>query len=221
MRTLIAGVIASALALCAQVPETPGKEIRGIPPRPTPQEYQAQAKAGNVTIVADFFAHSVPTAEGTLSSEKFVVVEAGMFGPPDARAKVSAEDFSLRINGKKAPLPSQPYGLVVSSLRDPEWVPPDPGPESSAPAKGSLNTGGGARSPDTPEPVMPPAPIRIPPEMQRAMQLRVQKAALPEGDRTLPVDGLLFFQYSGSVESIHSVELIYNGPAGKATLALH
>ena len=49
---------------------------------------------------------------------------------------------------------------------------------------------------------------------------RAQKAALPEGDRTLPVAGLLFFQYSGKAKSIRSVDLIYNGPAGKATLEL-
>jgi len=48
----------------------------------------------------------------------------------------------------------------------------------------------------------------------------VQKAALPEGDRTLPVAGLLFFQYSGKAKNIRSVDLIYNGPAGKATLKL-
>jgi len=48
----------------------------------------------------------------------------------------------------------------------------------------------------------------------------VQKAAFPEGDRTVPVAGLLFFQYSGKAKSIRSVELIYNGPAGKATLEL-
>jgi hypothetical protein len=52
------------------------------------------------------------------------------------------------------------------------------------------------------------------------MAQRVQKAALPEGDRTLPVAGLIFFQYRGKTQGIHSIELIYAGPAGKVTLAL-
>jgi hypothetical protein len=52
------------------------------------------------------------------------------------------------------------------------------------------------------------------------MAQRVQKAALPEGDRTLPQAGLIFFQYRGKTQSIHSIELIYVGPAGKATLTL-
>jgi hypothetical protein len=46
------------------------------------------------------------------------------------------------------------------------------------------------------------------------------KAALLEGDRALPQAGLLFFQYRGKRESIKSVELIYQGPAGNATLTL-
>jgi hypothetical protein len=56
--------------------------------------------------------------------------------------------------------------------------------------------------------------------MERAMSEHVQAAALPEGDRALPVAGLIFFHYNGTDKSVHSVELIYNGPAGKATIAL-
>ena len=66
----------------------------------------------------------------------------------------------------------------------------------------------------------PPAPVAIPIGVQRAMAQRVQKAALPEGERTLPVAGLIFFQYRGKSKGIHSVQLIYEGPAGKATVAL-
>ena len=65
-----------------------------------------------------------------------------------------------------------------------------------------------------------PAPVQIPIGVQRAMAQRVQKASLPEGDRTLPQAGLIFFQYRGKTQSIHSIELIYTGPAGKVTLPL-
>ena len=77
-----------------------------------------------MTVAAEFTGHAVPTLQGTLSTEDYVVVETGLFGAPGARTKLSAEDFSLRINGKKTPLPSQPYGLVVGSVKDPEWEPP-------------------------------------------------------------------------------------------------
>jgi len=56
--------------------------------------------------------------------------------------------------------------------------------------------------------------------VERKMELRVQKAAVPEGDRPLPVAGLIFFSYSGKTKGIHSMDLIYSGPAGKATIPM-
>jgi hypothetical protein len=56
--------------------------------------------------------------------------------------------------------------------------------------------------------------------VQRAMAQRVQRASLPEGDRPLPKAGLIFFQYRGKTQNLQSLELIYDGPAGKATLKL-
>jgi hypothetical protein len=41
-----------------------------------------------------------------------------------------------------------------------------------------------------------------------------------EGDRALPQAGLLFFEYRGKTQGIRSLELIYNGSAGNASLAL-
>jgi len=55
---------------------------------------------------------------------------------------------------------------------------------------------------------------------RHVMEQRVLKASLSEGDRTLPQAGLLFFEWHGETKGIHSMELMYNGPAGKATLAL-
>ena len=214
MQALVTGAVVSALYLFSQGLDAQTKEIRGLPPRATAADYQANAAAGTVTIAAEFLGHAVPTAQGTLSTETFVVVEAGIFGQPDAGIKLSLENFSLRINGKNDPLPSQPSGLVGKSLKDPELEPPA---SASSKTKTNVNGGGGGGQVDS---NAPPAPVHIPIEVQRSMQQRVQKAAFPEGDRTLPVAGLLFFQYSGKAKNIRSVDLIYNGPAGKATLEL-
>ena len=214
--TLMAAALVAALCLYAQKPpaaaeDAQAKAAQGLPPRATPADYQAQAKAGILTIAAEFAGHSVPTPEGPLSTEDYVVVETGLFGSPDARVTLSPEDFSLRINGKKAPSPSQPYGLVVKSLKDPTWEPP----ASAAPQKSSKTSlGGGGGQGDS---GAPPEPVKVPIELQRAMAKRTQKASLPEGDRPLPLAGLLFFEFRGKVRS---AELIYSGPAGKATLAL-
>jgi len=185
-----------------------------MPPRATPADYQVQSQAGTVTVGAEFKGHSLPTLQGTLSTEEYVVIETGLFGSPGARIKLSSGDFALRINGKKTPLPSQPYGLVVGSVKDPEWEPPAPAASKS---KTSLGGGGKGEQSDA---NAPPAPIQIPIGVLRAMAQRVQKASLPEGDRNLPVAGLIFFPYRGKTQSIRSIELIYAGPAGKATLML-
>lgn len=210
------GALIAAAGLCAQAQNAPGKdapiEARGMPARATPADYQAQGKTATLTIAAEFKGHSIPTPQGPLSTEDYVVVEMALFGAPDARVKISADDFSLRVNGKKAPLPTQPYGLVVGSVKDPEWEPPV---QAAPKSKTSLGGGGKSEQADG-----PPAPVKIPIEVQRAMAQRVQKAALPEGDRALPQAGLIFFQYRGKTQGIRSIELIYAGPAGKATVAL-
>ena len=207
-------MLIAALCLCAQGQSTPGKEAKGLPPRATPADYQAQAQAGTVTIAAEFLGHGVPTPQAVFSTEDFVVVETALFGSAEARIKLSVDDFSLRINGKKTALPSQPFVLVAKSLKDPEWEPPVPAESKSK----SSFSGSGKGSPGDSN--SPPAPVRMPIELQRAMEQRVQKALLPEGDRTLPQAGLVFFQYKGKPQSIHSIELIYTGSAGTATLTL-
>ena len=180
-----------------------------MPPRLAPTDYQSHVQAGAVTIAAEFVGHAVPTPQETLSTEDYVVVEVALFGPPEPRLKLSLDDFSLRVNRKKTVLANQPFGMAFPSLKNPELEPPS----SAAKSKSSVGTGGQSESAPTPV-------FHLPPEVKHAMQQHVQKAALPEGDRVLPLAGLIFFQYRGKTQGIQSLELIYNGPAGKASLAL-
>ena len=208
------GVILSA-GLCHSAQE-PAKDARpgavqGLPPRAAPTDYQAQAQAGAVTIAADFVGHSVPTADGTLSTEEYVVVEAALFGAAGAKLQISPEDFSLRINGKKAPSPSKPYGLVASTLKDPLWAPP----ESQKQEKPKTSIGGGGQGDSG-----PPKEVKPPIELQRAWAQHTKMACLASGERNLPQAGLLFFPHRGKVQNITALELIYAGAAGKASLTL-
>ena len=209
-------MLAATLCLYAQ-DATPPKDARpneaqGLPPRAAPADYLSQGKVGDVTIAAEFDGHSVPTQEQTLTTEDFIVVEVALFGPPGARSEISRDDFSLRVNGKKAPLPGQSYVVVYSSLKDPTWVSPDA--EKEKESKTSIGTGGNQDSGNLPK------VIHVPIELQRAMQQHTQKASLPLGNRALPQAGLLFFQYRGKEKGINSLELIYNGAAGKGTVTL-
>jgi hypothetical protein len=204
------------LALAAQG-QTPAvndahAEAKGIPARATPADYEAQAKAGEITIAAEFTGHSLPTAEGPLTSEEFVAVEVALFGPAGGHHRIAADQFTLRVNGKKA-LPSQPYGMTFPSLRDPEYIEPDAPAKKSKSSMGAGGQGGQGEDP-------PPGPKPIPLPLQRAMAQRVQKSALHEGERVLPQAGLVFFRLRGKTENLQSVELLYEGPDGKATLKL-
>lgn len=187
-------------------------EMKGMAPRTAATEYQAHAQAGTITIAAEFTGHAIGTSQGTLTNDDYVMVEAAFFGPEGARTKLAADDFSLRINGKKQPLAAQPYALVFESLKDPEW---EPAADKSKSKSGMTGGGGGGGKGED-----PPTPPKMPFPLRRAMEQRVQKATLPEGDRALPVAGLIFFQYRGKTQGIKSIELIYSGLAGKATLAL-
>jgi hypothetical protein len=216
MRITFITLIAAA-CLCLQGQTPPAKEAapetKGMPPRATPADYQAHMAAGSVTIAAEFTAHSITTVQGALTTEDYVVVEVGLFGEAGARTKVSDGDFTLRINGKKW-LTTQPFGLVIGNVKDPEWEPPTP-PKSKTSLGGS--GGGDQKDPNS----GPPPPVHVPFEVQRALSQRVLKMALPEGDRALPTAGLIFFRYGGQAKGIHEVELMYAGAAGKARLRLH
>src|SRR5580698_2692793 len=221
---LTAGVLIFAACLPALEQDTasheaPGKDTqaKGMPPRAAPSEYQAQAKAGTVTIAAEFMGHAVPTPEQNVEAEDYIVVEAGLFGPAGAKIKLTRGDFSLRINGKKAASPSEPYELVFHSLKDPQWQPPETEESKAAKSSGSgLTTGNSGGAGNTP----PPLPPKMPFELRRAMEQHVRRAAMQEGERDMPQAGLLFFLYHGKSESIRSLELIYSGAAGNATLTL-
>lgn len=215
--TLRVALLIGACCVFAQGQDAPtsdaaNSESKGMPPRATPADYQAHTQAGTLTVAAEFMRHSVPTPEATYSTEDYIVVEAALFGSPQAKMKLSIGDFSLRVNGKKAPLPSQPYGITFKSLKDPEWEPPTKPDTKSKP---TLDQGGAEANANS-----FPTIVRMPIERKRTMQQRVQKASMPEGDRALPQAGLLYFEYRGKPESIRSLELVYSGPAGNVVLAL-
>jgi hypothetical protein len=184
------------------------RENTGLPPRAAASDYPAHAKVGTVTMAAEFTEHGIPTAEAPLTSESYVAVEVAIYGPEGTRLPVSYSDFSLRINGKKKAIQAEPFERVGTSVKDPEWTPPEK-PEKSS----STSIGGGGGDSSAPPP-------RPPAELRRAWAKRVMQAALAEGERPLPRAGLLYFSYGGKAKGIRSLELVYEGSAGKATLKL-
>ncbi len=185
--------------------------------RATPGDYQSQVKMGPITLAADFSAHSVTTDDAVYSTEDYVVVDAGLFGPAGSHLITNWQNFSLRVNGKKAAIAAENVVTVYRNLKDPEWEESVALEAKASASKTSIGSGGGGGGQDSTPPAKPKMPIAL----ERKMEQRAEKAALPEGDRPLPAGGLLFFPYRGRTKDIHSIELIYAGPAGKATLGLH
>lgn len=194
---------------------------KGLPPRDSPGDYQAHGQAGMVTIAAEYDAHAIPDPTLTLSTADYVVVEVALYGPAGTKLPLNFQDFSLRLNGKKNLLPGQPYALTFKSLKSPEYEPPSQHELDKANNKstvtGGSNGAGASSTGNITEPVLAPI-IHVPIEVSRMWQQKIHMASLPEGERTLPQAGLLFFEHSGKA---NSVELIYNGPAGKVTIPLH
>jgi hypothetical protein len=199
-------------------PQPPVKEIHDAPvtaPRATPGDYQSHFQVGKFIIAVDFPGHTIPTPDQNFTSEDYIAFEIGIFGPPGSTLKLSGDDFSLKVNGKK-PVPAQPCELVFHSLKDPDWEETVRVAKAESQSKTSIGGGGGGGGGNDP----PPAPPKMPIGTERNMEMRVRKAALPEGDRPLPEAGLIFFTWHSKTSGIKSMELIYSGPAGKATMNL-
>src|SRR5260370_41214641 len=93
---LLNGVLAAGVLEAPLYPQ-------GLPPRAAPADYLAHAQAGAVTIAAEFIGHFVPTPQGTLTTHDYVVVETVVVAEPEARLKMTYDNCSLAINGKKIP----------------------------------------------------------------------------------------------------------------------
>ena len=172
-------------------------------------------------MAAEFIGHTFATPDQiNYLTEDYVAVETALFGPPGTRLNISNDNFSIRINVKKKKeqsLPCEPVGAIFHSLKDPEWEAEqdvEAKKEKKESGGNGISTGGQQQQSE------PKAPVKMPLELRRAMEQRVAKTALAEGERALPKAGLLFFPYHGKTQNIHSIELVYAGPAGEAVLQL-
>ncbi len=198
-------------------------------PKASADAYPVHAQLADFAIGADFLVHTIPGERGGVFAGDFLVIEAAFFGPKESRAAIRAEHFRLRINGSKAPLSPQSASAVAASVKNTDWdgtrsltvdgayndkqVIYSPRPTARFPGDDR-----GGRTVD------PPSGQPQPPERSTGPKLtvdeRIDKAALLEGKLELPRAGLLYFYFKGKTKSIKSLELLYEGPLGTATLKL-
>jgi hypothetical protein len=193
------------------------------PPKTKASDYPTRVQMGTVTLAAEYLVHSLPTTKGTLVANDYLVIETTFFGPPLSRLKMSPDQFTLRINGRGTPLLTQLPGMVAGSIKFPSSRPHLEATGTAGVGDGTVTVG--PRPPpsrfpgDGNERTTQPVTI-IQKEQEDSIDSRVQNASLPEGEHTLPRSGLIYFPHRGSTRNIHSLELFYDGPMGKATLKL-
>jgi hypothetical protein len=206
-----------------------GAWAQGTTSKANVSEYAAHGEMKDGSLGAEYLGHSILTAKSAILARDFLVVEAALY-PKDPRVKIRLENFRLRINGKKETILPQTLNLVIGSLKNPDWS-----GRSLEVGAGLGNAGvtiGGPppvdRFPGDPTSRRAPAPPRAPDDnngVEKSAPEPIEEViyhlALPEGDDVhSPASGYLFFPFQSKLKSIKTLELIYEGPLGTATLHL-
>ena len=195
-----------------------------------PEDYQAHMEISKVAIGAEYHAHTLPLA-GTaapLFAGEYLVIEIAVF--PKAPVEVNAGQFTLRLNGKKQLILTQPAGMVVQSMKGlfgqgPNLV------MSGGIGDGQVSVGGQQRQPRFPGDTTgtrQPRPVPVPeedrPGVEKAPEAKPEDAVpareFPNGMVEKPVAGYLFFPYGGKLKALKSIELIYESVGGTSKLSL-
>jgi hypothetical protein len=138
---------------------------------------------------------------------------------------MSPDQFTLKMNGRGTPMITQLPGLVCESIKYPNAAGQ---PGLTGAARVGLGDGSVTVGPKPPSSRFPgdgndrtAQPVTIKEtEEESTVEYRVQNASLPEGEKTLPRSGLIYFAWRGKTKNVHSLELFYDGPMGKTSLKL-
>ena len=204
---------------------------QGTKPRDSAKEYPVCAELKTITLCAENFGHGITSEYGNLYARDYLVIEAAFFGKTPSRATKSTGDFVLRLNGNKVSLMPQSAGTVAASIQYDDWEERPRGSVSAGAGDAGVTLGSPApagRFPGDPRANRLPAPPRVDTSADRSGIERVeaspgevvQRSALPEGENAIPVSGFLYFPYKGKMSKVKSLELVYEGPYGAATLRL-
>ncbi|HKW96566.1 MAG TPA: hypothetical protein VJN43_02485 [Bryobacteraceae bacterium] len=204
----------------------------GTAPKDKPPDYPAHAAVGDIAIGADYLVHSIPANTQTFFAPDYLVVEVAVFPKRGSSIEIGVGTFTLRVNGKKQAIYSDSTGMVAASVKYPDWEQRKNLEVGAAVGDAGVVIGrppAVGRFPDNPRqqqtrlPRLPKAPDAqqgVEREEPEDLDTALARTALPQGAVSIPVSGYLYFRYQGKTKSIKSVELLYQGPAGTATLKL-
>jgi hypothetical protein len=226
-RNWLGALLLAAGPLAAQGPY-------GATAKPKPADYPVHAPAGDAWLGAEYHVRSVLARGQTIVVQDYLVVEVALYPPPGKPLAVSTGQFTLRLNGKKLLLYAQAPGFVAAALKYPDWE-----RRPTLVATGGIGDAGviigrpeqverfpgdnrpsRTRLPRPPRAPAPEDPSGLAEEEPPKPEELVVEAALPGGEAKGPVSGYLYFAHKGKTKSIRTLELLYEGPGGGATLRL-
>jgi hypothetical protein len=197
-------------------------------PKPKVTDYPVHAELPAISIGAEFLVRSILSAGQSFTSQDYLVADVALYPGKEKQVEVSLKDFFLRVNGKK--LLATPPQFVAAAFRHPEdsrrpRLEAEAGagdagvilgrPRASERFPGDPTPRQG-RLPDPPRTTRTDAPAPAP---VRGEDVAVNDS-LPEGECKFAKRGFVYFPYKGKTTSIKTVELVYQGPAGSASLKL-
>lgn len=169
-------------------------------------------------VTAEFWGRTVPLKndEGQMkavASESHLVVEAKVLAAKGQPVRVTPQQFRLRINGAKLPIPTDSPGMAAAAIQYPDWD-SNRGLEAQA---GPVIVG--RRQPTPRFPGDPAERNRgnssdKEDAVRRSLPEAVAAASWHDGDVVTERSGLLFFGWKGKVAKIKTLELIWQGVDG-------
>lgn len=186
----------------------------GLDARRSADQYPAHKTAGDLTVAAEFHFRAVEYQGDTHFLRDALVVEVALYRQGMQKLDVGSVVFRLNVNGKKT-LFAQTAGLVLSQ----EHLGSQPALDIFV-QDGRVRLGGPdlGRYPEKGRP-QPLPRVEDPNRPQReapSLDAVLQQLALPTGKRTLPVAGMVYFQYRKKLKSIKKLELVCDGPSGES-----
>ncbi|GIU73368.1 MAG: hypothetical protein KatS3mg004_0455 [Bryobacteraceae bacterium] len=199
----------------------------GLDPRPRAADYPLQAALEAGTLAAEYHGRAFESQAGRFFTQDFLVVEVALF-PSDKPAEFAPSHFRLRLNGRPPELLPVTPGTVALALRNPDQY------EQRQQVVAGGGVGGGQVIFGRPRPVErfpgdPEARIPTPGGSRQASPGEEAAAAAETAERfglarvEAPrggAAGLIYFHWRGKHAKLKRIELLYDGPAGRAVLRL-
>jgi hypothetical protein len=203
---------------------------QGTESKKSASEFPVHAALGDADVAADFMVRLISYGRESFVTDNFLVVEVAIFPHAGRVFDVRANQFSLRVNGKKEVLFAQTPGMVIASVKYPDWETQSGGIGETG--GGGVGIGGTApveRFPGDPRARRIPRPgtgqddtdAQAVKEPRLSPSEVITRSAISEGPRKTPVSGYLFFPWRGNPAKLKSVELtITDEKSGPVTLRL-